>query len=201
MSKIESVLVHHTNKITPKLLSSFIDEHTNKEFLEIFDKYCNGDKPITNVQFDFYENKKIKNDFESIVKKAYDLLCLHDFNINGNRGFVELWKYTSNGSEVSGPLTMHIDDNGGVGYAVETCIFYLDKDNSVLGGGLYYVENIKETKFLGVIPYYETETKYLDVSGCMIVLLNGNLYHRPKSISGFGTRKCIVVQFESLDRN
>ncbi len=79
MSKIESVLVHHTNKITPKLLSSFIDEHTNKEFLKIFDKYCNGDKPMTNVQFEFYENKKIKNDFESTVKKAYDLLCLHGF--------------------------------------------------------------------------------------------------------------------------
>ncbi len=200
-SIVEPTLTYHTNQITPKLLSGSIDEYTNKEFLRIFDRYCYGDKPVSSTQFDFDEGKKINIEFECILKEAYHLLRSYGFNVNRNVGLIELWKYTSNGQKVCVPLAMHTDDGGAVNYAVETCIFYVDKDDCLDGGGLYYVENIKKNKVLGVVSYYETQKKYLDVHSHMVVLMSGNLEHRPKSICGLGSRKCIVVQFRSNDRN
>ncbi len=197
----ELIFKSHTNKITPKLLSSSIDKDMNKHFLTIFNRYCDGKKPVTNVKFEFTGDKKPDHEFECVIEKAFQFLDLHGFHVDKKDGMVELWKYTSNGSKVSGPLVMHVDDRGGLEYRVETCIFYLEIDDTLDGGGLYYIENIKEHTFLGFIRYYETQTKYLEVKNCMVVLLNGNLEHRPKSILGIGTRKCIVVQFKSLGRN
>lgn len=197
----EPTLTYHTNKFTPKLLSGFTDDHTNSEFLRIFDRYCYDSIPVTNKQFEFDNNNKINIEFKYILNEAYNLLYSQGFHVDKNMGLIELWKYTSNGRKVCVPLAMHCDDNNSLDYAVETCIFYLDKDDCIDGGGLYYVENTKKNKLLGIIPYYETETKYLDVCGNTVVLLSGNLVHRPKSIIGLGSKKYIVVQFKSLDRN
>jgi hypothetical protein len=194
-------LTYHTNEITPKLLSGFIDDCTNKEFLRIFDHYCSESKPVTNRQFNFDAKNKINIEFECVLREAFYLLSSNGFRVDMNDGLIELWKYTSNGTKVCVPLGIHCDDYGALNYAVETCIFYLDKNDCIDGGGLYYMENTKENKLLGLFSYYDTEKKYLDVSSNMVVLLAGNLEHRPKSIIGLGSRKCIVVQFRSLDRN
>ncbi len=187
-----------TNSITPKLVSSYIDENVNNKFLEIFNKHCNGNKPVTSKSFKFSEKDNIEKDFEPIINIASNLLCYNDFNINTNHGFVELWKYEASGSKVCGPLAIHIDDYGAVNFPVETCIFYLNKDDGVIGGNLRYNENIEKQSCFGM---FSRNLKCLDISSQMVVLLNGNLEHIPEDISGFGSRKCIVVQFRSFDRN
>ncbi len=200
-SSYENVFINHTNNMTPKLMSSFIDENTNKSFLSIFDRYCIDDKPVITKKFEFDNEQKINIEFERILNEAYHLLKSNGFNVDRTNGLVELWKYTSNGKKVNVNLTIHQDDYGALPYNVETCIFYVGKSEGLDGGELLYELNTKKNKFLGIIPYYSTETKLLNVNDRMVVLMNGNLNHRPKSVTGLGSRKSIVVQLKSLDRN
>ncbi len=39
--------------------------------------------------------------------------------------------------------------------------------------------------------------KKLEVKENMIVIMNGDLQHKPEDMSGWGLRNCIVVQFRS----
>jgi len=193
-----SLFINHTNNITPKLLSSFLDEDINNNFITIFNEYCIGEKSLVTKKFEF--DNQNNTEFKDIINKAYEFFNSNGFNVDKNNGMVEFWKYTSTGEKVNVSLSIHEDDCGALPYKVETCIFYLQKSDSLKGGELLYIIN-KKNNFLGLFSYYSTEKKLLNVYDRMVVLLNGNLNHCPKSIIGKGTRKCIVVQFKSLDRN
>ena len=57
-----------------------------------------------------------------------------------SEGMIELWSYHPSGNKLSSWLTIHEDDYGGVPYKVETCIFYLRKDEIIEGCNLIYLE-------------------------------------------------------------
>ena len=114
-----------------------------------------------------------------------------------SEGMMELWSYHPSGNKLSSWLTIHEDDYGGVNYKVETCIFYLRKDEIIEGGNLIYLENTSPIKKFMCFTINETDEKKLEVKENMIVIMNGDLQHKPEDMSGWGLRNCIVVQFRS----
>ncbi len=200
-SIMKPIFINHTNNITPKLLSDFQDEHINKDYLNIFDKICIGDSPVIKKKYKFDDVNKLDIKLETIVSEAYNLLTSNGFKIDKTNGMIEFCKYTLNGESVDVNLSLHKDDEKILPYKVETCIFYLEKTNGLIGGELLYQINTQVNKFLGLISYKSKETKLLNVCDRMVVLANGNLCHCTRPVSGIGTRKCIIVLFKSLDRN
>lgn len=197
---MDPTFINHTNNITPKLLSDFLDEEINKDFINIFDRTCIGDNPVIKKKFKFDDKNKIDTEFETIVNDAFNLLTSNGFKIDKTNGMIEFCKYTLHGQSIDVNLSLHKDDLIALPYKVETCIFYLEKTYGLIGGELLYQINTRANNFLGLFSYKSKETKLLNVCDRMVVLANGNLYHCPRPISGIGTRKCIVVQFRSLDR-
>jgi hypothetical protein len=195
----ESNFIPHTNNQNPKLLSGFIDSDTNNKFISIFDTFCS--KNISNdkvcQQFIFSNKEEVNYELKEILNEAYYYLSSNGFNIDKTNGLIEFWKYSCDGKKVTSNLDMHEDDYGGLPYCVETCIFYLQKDPNIIGGNLLYQEVINKWGF-GL--FSNIVQKKLEIQNNMVALLGGNLYHRPQSINGKGTRKCIVVQFMSISR-
>ena len=73
----------------------------------------------------------------------------------------------------------HKDDFAATSWPVQTCIFYLRKDNTIDGGNLEY-------KIGGEKYTHKVETGDL-------LQFQGDISHKPQSTSGFGCRDIIVV--------
>ena len=193
--------ITHTNNIGPKLLSGSLDIDTNKEFVSIFNRHCVNNKPLIIKKFEFNDKQKINGEFERIVNEAYMLLQTNGFNVDRTNGIIEFCAHTSYNKTICVPLSMKQDDNQTIPYKVDTCIFYIERHTGLVNGDyLLYEINTKKNKFLGLFSYYSTKMKLLNICDQMVVLLNGNLYYCPNSINGLGSRKCIRVQFKSVDR-
>ena len=63
-------------------------------------------------------------------------------------------------------------------------IFYLRKDQTLQGGNLLYKKN--------------TNIRKININKNNIVLMRGDLVHKPEDIDGYGRRESIVVQFERI---
>jgi hypothetical protein len=70
---------------------------------------------------------------------------------------------------------------GSVPFNTVTCIYYLEKDNTIEGGDLEF-----------------KKYKIIKVESNMLVIFNGNLTHRVTLMNGTGIRKCVVIQFKRL---
>ncbi len=189
-----------TNKDSDaKLFHGEIDDDTNNNFISVFNKYLKNtvknDSSSEQITFDSFD--LIDNDLKTITNEAFYYLTLKGFDINKDKGMIEFWKYNTDGKKINSKLAFHVDDYGALNCSVETCIFYLQKDLSIVGGNLFY-DPPKKTKFN--IPKLFSNYKELEIREKMIVLMSGNLLHRPQSVSGKGSRSCVVVQFESLSR-
>jgi hypothetical protein len=136
----------------------------------------NKDNSLHQV-FDTNENNN------HIIHLSKELLQQHKYAI-GERSMVEYWRYTVDKKEVSSDLGWHCDDYGAINYKVSTCIYYIQKDTAITGGGLW-VEHFGTTTLIPV------ETGDL-------IIMPGNLLHKPENMQGVGQRKCIVVQIEHL---
>lgn len=143
---------------------------------------------IKTASFDKYEN---------IISLAYNLLTDAKFDVYPNKGVIEFHEYAPKKSApvVYSPLTIHCDDNGAISYPVETCIFYLQRDPSILGGNLD-VWDYEPNWLLSCFRTPEPTQEILIESG-LVLLMRGDVYHRPQDVRGTGIRRSIVVQLRS----
>jgi hypothetical protein len=146
---------------------------------------------------DFYEtniiHNKNKKDILNIkcnLTEKMNEICINLFqkyfmNVNPKKYLVECWNYKCNHKKLKSFLAEHEDDFGGINCKVNTIIFYLRKDPTIIGGDLKV--NIKGN--VNIIPIVEGD----------IIIMKGNILHQPTTLEGFGQRNCIVVQMERLD--
>mgnify|MGYP003339864176 CR=1 FL=1 len=109
---------------------------------------------------------------------------------NKDRFVIELWRYRCFGDKTSSPFPRHKDSFGLILAPINTCIFYIRKDTTVIGGDL---------ELFGLPPYgrlISKPIKKINTDDCKVFAFDGNVIHRVTSMSGFGNRDCIVVQFE-----
>ena len=106
------------------------------------------------------------------------------FTINKNIFHVDFHRYFINNEKYETDLTWHTDDKGATPYNVNTVIFYLRKDPTLKGGNFLYKEN--------------TNIQKINISKNNILLMRGDLIHKPEDIDGYGRRESIAVQFERI---
>lgn len=155
-------------------------------------------------QFSFNDETTVyPTDLLYIKNVAYELLTNTGFKVDPNYGNIELYYYEiADGEKGTTKFAPHVDDDGYNNYPVETCIFYTQKDESIIDGNLdYYIPDPNKAKkwYSKFIENYG-EKQELKVENGTVALLSGNLYHCPQDYSGYGKRNCIVVQLRSLKR-
>jgi len=132
-------------------------------------------------------------DYPHITSRAYAWLTAAGFQVHPDQGFIEFHEYTP-GTKT--PLGIHCDDGGAMPYPVETCIIYLQKDSTLAGGNLH-VWDTPPCWYHYLCCAVPPPTHEIQIESGMVLLMSGDVYHRPQDVSGVGIRRSIVVQLRS----
>lgn len=119
--------------------------------------------------------EKAKDILNSLNIKNYDLSKYNMEFHQRNCGF-EKKKYQWS--------TWHKDDYATTSFKVYTILFYIRKDSTVDGGNLDYIID-------------NTQHKYV-VNAGNVVVMRGDVRHKPEATSGFGCRDIIVLFIKRL---
>ena len=134
-----------------------------------------------------------------IVALAHGLLTEAGFKVCNNQGILERHSYKPalNDAPVKTPLAIHQDNFGATDWEVATCIFYTRKDPSIQGGNIEVFDEAPGFfDWLRDCFGFKTEALKIEVqvSTGLVLLMSGDVYHKPQDVFGVGTRDCIVVQ-------
>jgi hypothetical protein len=144
---------------------------------EVFDDYYKENK---SKYISISRKDCNKEAIKELIKDTVKIVNNNHFKINPSNYHIEFHKYIVN-DKTKPFFDFHEDDGGAVYYNTITCIYYLEKDNTIEGGDL-------EFKKYNIIK----------IESNMLVIFNGNLTHRATIMNGNGIRKSIVIQFERL---
>ena len=124
----------------------------------------------------------LNDDIRYVLKKASKMLEKNGFKIDDKCFHLDFHCYNLEDKTCQSQLMWHKDDYGATNYPVNTMIIYLRKDPTIIGGNLLFEEmkHIKEIK----------------VSSNMIIMMHGQVTHKPQEMSGIGCRDSIVIQFK-----
>jgi len=176
---------------TPSVRINYF-EIESKDFQILYDIFQNIIPQINrnnNFSEFIYKNtyfiKNIKKDHIAdileIAEKYFERYGYRNHEIKRNNYFIELSRYKCIKNEK--PLQIfgyHKDDKSTTDYKVNTIIFYLEKNDTIVGGDLKVKINNKEN----CIPIEKRKA----------ICFKGDLLHTPTEVSGEGVRDCIVVQ-------
>jgi hypothetical protein len=175
------VICYDTNKfynLYEKVIATYGKTNANTElfnksnFINIsIDKIKKNSKNGKNISI------SLEDDFDELIKESARIMKENNFKINPNQFYYEFHLYDVK-STMEPKFAWHIDDYGAVNCEVCTMIYYLDKDETIQGGNLEFA-NYKVL-----------------IQSDMIVMMDGNVLHKPEPMSGYGTRKSIVIMFE-----
>lgn len=184
------VICYDTNKfynLYEKVITTYGKTNANTE---LFNKSNFTNISIDKIQKDNKKKDKIKkdnkdisisisleDDLDEFIKESARIMKENNFKINPNKFYYEFHLYDVK-SAMESKFAWHIDDYGAVDCEVCTMIYYLDKDETITGGNLEF-SNYK-----------------IVVNSGIIVVMNGDVLHKPEPMSGYGTRKSIVVMFQ-----
>ncbi|NDH07710.1 hypothetical protein EBX93_17655 [bacterium] len=92
---------------------------------------------------------------------------------------------------------LHRDDNGGVGFKVNTVIFYFENTFKI-GGELF----IEDDTPIAINKQQKNEYSHyiIDPRRFNCVALSGNVSHKILDVIGVGVRRCLVVQIRDRTR-
>jgi len=135
---------------------------------------------------------------------AYTLLTEAGYKVYNNQGILERHSYRSisENTYLQTPLTIHKDNFGATEWEVDTCIIYTQKDNTIHGGNIDLFD--EEPSFIDwLLNCFGCKNEYskkieVQVETGLVLLMSGDVYHKPQDIYGIGTRNCIVVQLRSI---
>lgn len=126
-------------------------------------------------------------EIDSILKKSKELLESQDiYNFNIDNYLIEFHSYNAS-NYIEMPFGIHKDDGAAVNFNVYTILYYIKKDNDIIGGDL--------------IIYNEEETEIIDtikIDDNMIIILKGDIPHNVSQIKGSGLRQSILCQVERI---
>ena len=159
---------------------------TDEDLMKYFPRVSSSSSVITSTEF----KKHL-----GIVTLAYMLLTAAGFQVYPDEGVVEFHEYTGERNRRT-PLGIHCDDYGAMRYAVETCIFYLEKDPRLAGGNLL-VWDQRPSWFSSCCFSVPDEPHEIRIETGLVLLMSGDVYHRPQDVDGVGTRRSVVVQLRS----
>jgi hypothetical protein len=187
-----------TNNLTPNLYYDEITQYDNEYLINISEKFIKAELNKLKSKIIYFENIGNDKDLKFIKDYAYQILLSFDFYVDTSKGMIEFWSFNVDGEKIITPLDFHEDDYGVLGDIVDTVIFYIRKDETIKGGDLEIIENIKKHKILfGFLQWHTKEHKIIKIKSNDILVFNGNLTHKPQDVYGNGHRDCIVVQFVS----
>jgi hypothetical protein len=222
MSALELTTLVNGDNI--KLITTKLDNDVNEKMQTIADSFKPQAQNCTNSIIagirKIFGNKKISegmryyysftansitypSDLYHIKTLASTLLTHSGFKINPDICKIEMYFYDiKEGEKGTTVFAPHMDDDSHRSITVETCIFYIQKDKTLIGGNLdYYIPNEQhKLKWYNKIFENYGDKHELNTTTGTVALMSGNMYHCPQDYSGHGKRNCIVVQFKSLER-
>lgn len=154
--------------------------------------------------------KKKDFDYKQSVEDLENILCLVEVAINvlddkkirfdKSIWYMDVIRYDLSGETgVDSGLTWH-SENINYDFEVISVLIYFRKDKTIRDGNLRYKEYqnncscfTKSTKETIIIN--ATNMIYND---CTIVIMDGNVTHKPEKCSGFGRRELINVSFRKM---
>jgi hypothetical protein len=170
------------------MLSVIYDDYSS--LVDFFDNIYGDSKKNCLIISDLHKTKEYyhksvntsnKENIKKLIQNTVKIVTSNGFKINPSRYYVEFHKYNVNGK--TKPFAdFHEDDEGAVYYKTVTCIYYLTKSDTVIGGDLEFKNE-----------------RIINIDSNMLVVFNGNLTHRATTMYGIGVRKSIVIQFERIE--
>jgi hypothetical protein len=167
------------------LLQTIIDDETNDTFKRIHSTFMKDKTGVQNVHTTL-KDPRVKEIVYTVLKMINDYDT--SITLDATQGIVEFWRYSCDGKKpVKTPLALHQDDYGITKYKVYTVIFYIQKDDTIDGGNLIYIDDSKKRI---EIPTHTNKA----------IIMSGDTWHVPTSCSGSGLRDAIVVQIKRLTK-
>ena len=129
----------------------------------------------------------ISNEISFIIQICESFLISNEIIFNKNVWYMDLIRYNlTNEKNVDSGLCWH-NENVNYSFPSISLLIYLRKDKTIQGGDLRYKDSKREKKKIAISACNDN---------CTIIIMDGNIYHKPEDCSGFGKRELINVSFE-----
>ena len=141
-------------------------------------------------EFIFETNSNLSFNTSLIIEQAKVYFKKANIDITQNSGSIRYISYEyKNSKKIKTSFAIHRDFDS-IGKPLHTCIFYLAKDCSLIGGnlGLYKLKNYLFFKKFKKI-------KTIEIKSGNVVVFDSNQYHCPQNCGGNGQRNMIIVHF------
>lgn len=138
----------------------------------------------------FKQNSNLSFNTSRIIEQAKVYFKKANIDITQNSGSIRYISYEyKNSKKIKTSIAIHRDFDS-IGKPLHTCIFYLAKDCSLIGGnlGIYKLKNYLFFKKFKKI-------KTIEIKNGSIVVFDSNTYHCPQNCGGNGQRNMIIVHF------
>jgi len=144
--------------------------------------YKDKDKDFSNK-----DGIDISNEIFFIIQVCENILTTNKISFNKDVWYLDLIRYNlSNEKNVDSGLCWH-NENVNYSFPSISVLIYLRKDKTIQGGDLRYKDTKKEKRKIAISACNDN---------CTIIIMDGNIYHKPENCSGFGKRELINVSFE-----
>lgn len=185
MEKLEMSRKHIVSEIPPDLI----------ELLESLYTKTWTEEHLNKGEYEYVRRIDQCEDLNKLVEISRKLLNENGFIALNSDWHSESHRYAVENSPIEPEFETHLDDFGAIHYKVNTIIYYLQKDSTIVGGNFIIYPNVISSDLLfgGFIELQQTKIITPVKTGTMI-LLKGNLAHRAEEMDGKGLRRSIVVQ-------
>ena len=220
------------NNSKNKIVVSNLDIETNNKINLLFNTWNLTHKSIWNCsskfkkkihnQQDIFNNSLVKslkfaNDYDNnnellesddnfIINLAYKHLINSGFSV-GREGLIEYWSFNLD-NNINNSIVFDVyKDNELLDFNVETCIFFTQNDESIIGNLDYYKISHGSPKspttnfYYGLKESNEFNTnitqKEIKITSNLIIMVSGNQLYCPQPLYGNGIRNYIIVRFRS----
>ena len=169
----------------PKIIdSSIMGTIMGEKSTKVLEKtaFWHKDKPCLNE-----DGIDISNEISFIIQICESFLISNEIIFNENVWYMDLIRYNLSGEKnVDSGLAWH-NENVNFDFPVISVLLYLRKDKTIQEGDLRYKDINKKEKKIAINANNDD---------CTIIIMDGNIYHKPEKCSGFGKRELINVTFE-----
>ena len=129
----------------------------------------------------------ISNEVFFIIQVCENILTTNNITFNKDIWYIDLIRYNLSGEKnVDSGLCWH-NENVNYSFPSISVLMYLRKEKTIQGGDLRYKDTKKEKRKIAISACNDN---------CTIIIMDGNIYHKPENCSGFGKRELIIASFE-----
>jgi hypothetical protein len=179
--------------MTDPIILHDIDTTTQRKVFTNMLETCGQGLYITGNQS--YKDETKDENVGNLLNITYKFLDDHNYTYNPDKYYVELHSYCAIGGKVEVPFAWHQDNYGAWDEKVISVLYYLDKDSTIEGGNLLYTDNKTDPDSItSVCKRKKVDIKKIETESNMLVMFNGDLWHKPEDVDGYGIRSLLIVQ-------